>query len=262
MGLRKNFKRLAKKYVSENLFVDTPRGISFSYDITALLPKYSVDVIFDVGANIGQSVDEFEKHFPSSKVFCFEPVSKTFACLQRNVKEKDNVLCFKLALSKATGEGVMRSEGHSSKNFLLDGEQSDDEHEQVLASGNKVSDEKAAIPTEQVEVISLDDFCNKKEVNHISYLKVDTEGADLDVLNGAEDMLGQHNIDFVEVESGMNPGNKYHVALEEFKRFLEQRDYFIFGVYEQVGEWPTKELHLRRANLVFISKKMISKYRK
>lgn len=262
MGLRKTFKRLMKKYVSDDLFIETPRGISFFRDVTVLLPKYNVDIVFDVGANVGQSVHELKKHFPNAYIHCFEPVSKTFARLQKNVKEETNVKCFKVALSNTTGQGLMRAEGHSSKNFLLDTEKNTQGVEQVLASGDKVSQEKTPMTTEHVETISLDNFCETNKIEYISYLKVDTEGADLDVLNGAQNMLMQQNIDFVEVESGMNPGNKYHVALEEFKEFLEKLDYFVFGIYEQVGEWPKKELHLRRANLVFISKKMIAKYKK
>ena len=109
--------------------------------------------------------------------------------------------------------------------------------------------------------MTLDDFCQDQKINHISYLKVDTEGADLDVLQGARGALERNEIDFVEVEAGMNPHNKYHVPLEKLKSFLEGHDYYIFGIYEQVREWIEKKPNLRRTNAVFISNKMISQYK-
>jgi len=36
-------------------------------------------------------------------------------------------------------------------------------------------------------------------------------------------------------------------------RTLESKNYYLFGIYEQVEEWRTSEPHLRRTNLVFIS---------
>ncbi|MGQ0445984.1 MAG: hypothetical protein ACT4O2_12880 [Beijerinckiaceae bacterium] len=74
---------------------------------------------------------------------------------------------------------------------------------------------------------------------------------------GADDMLSRHQIDVVQVEAGMNSKNKRHVPFDSFSKFFEQKRYFLFGIYEQVNEWPTNEPHLRRTNLVFISDRVI-----
>jgi hypothetical protein len=66
----------------------------------------------------------------------------------------------------------------------------------------------------------------------------------------------------VEVEAGMNASNKRHVPFETLKDYLELRSYLLFGIYEQVHEWPTKEPHLRRTNSVFISRRMIETNRR
>jgi hypothetical protein len=62
-------------------------------------------------------------------------------------------------------------------------------------------------------------------------------------------MLRGHRIDVIPPEAGMNRRNAHHVPFEDFKAFLEPNGYYPFGVYEQVAEWPTREPHLRRANL-------------
>ena len=68
-------------------------------------------------------------------------------------------------------------------------------------------------------------------------------------------------MDFVEVEAGMNAGNKRHVSFEALKDYLESRSYLLFGIYGQVHEWPTKKPHLRRTNPVFVSRRMIGKHK-
>ena len=114
---------------------------------------------------------------------------------------------------------------------------------------------------EQVEVETIDEFCVNHGVRRINYLKVDTEGSDLKVLHGAKRMLAAHSIDIIEVEAGMNRGNKLHVPFVDFIDFFDQNDYFLFALYEQMHEWPTKEPHLRRTNPVFVSNSVIQSNR-
>lgn len=81
----------------------------------------------------------------------------------------------------------------------------------------------------------------------------------MDVLEGAVKMLVKQNIDIIQVETGMNPTNSRHVSFESVKQFLESYHYYLFGIYEQVNEWPTGKPHLRRTNPIFISQKLIEK---
>ena len=118
------------------------------------------------------------------------------------------------------------------------------------------------VTTESVDIVTLDEFCHSKRIDQVNYLKIDTEGGDLEVLKGAVNMLTEQRIDLVEVETGMNPRNSRHVPFEAIKKFLESHGYFIFGIYEQVSEFPTGEPHLRRTNPLFISHRTIEMNRK
>lgn len=77
-----------------------------------------------------------------------------------------------------------------------------------------------------------------------------------------ETVLAEPRIDLVEVEAGMNPRNTHHVPLEMLKAHLEQRGYFLFGIYEQRREIFTGEPHLQRTNSVFVSQRVIAENRK
>ena len=201
-----------------------------------------------MGANTGQSAAIFLSNFRSSKIYCFEPVGNTFHQLQNNLKGNARVDCFQLALGSSKSKREMVLQGSSDMFSLL--------------SQSEVSTINDDLNTESVDIVTLDDFCRMKEINQINYLKIDTEGGDLDVLKGAVQMLTEHRIDLVQVEAGMNLRNNFHVSFEALKKFLESHEYFLFGIYEQVNEWPTMEPHLRRTNPLFISHRMIEMNKK
>lgn len=56
------------------------------------------------------------------------------------------------------------------------------------------------IPFRKFKIMRLDDYCTKNAISHIEFLKIDTEGFELDVLIGAEKMLS--NITYIQFEYG------------------------------------------------------------
>ena len=48
-------------------------------------------IIFDVGANVGDITNEYTTLIPSTKIFCFEPVPKTFEILKKRYESKTNI---------------------------------------------------------------------------------------------------------------------------------------------------------------------------
>ena len=241
MAISRSIKKSIEDSVGIHLFRTLPRGIKVFHDIKTALPDYTVGTIFDVGANIGQSAVEYAKLFPSARIYSFEPVSESFGRLQRAVAGMNNVKCFHLAISSYAGGGNVLANGTSTVNHLVT---EDSAHADLRK-------------TEVTDVTTIDKFCEMEHLSHLHYLKIDTEGGDFEVLLGAEEMLKAENIDFIEVEAGMNPQNKYHVPMETFKRHLEGYCYYLFGLYEQVHERPPNETCLRRANLVFVSNRLI-----
>src|SRR5262249_54544563 len=75
-----------------------PHGLSWPYDVQRYSGTRDLEVLFDVGANIGETAWEMTMNFPRAKIFCFEPVSSSYKMLcMRNDKMK-NVRCVQLAL--------------------------------------------------------------------------------------------------------------------------------------------------------------------
>jgi FkbM family methyltransferase len=207
-------------------------GIDPFQDIKRQLGRQSIRTIFDVGANKGETALVFRAVYPSATIHCFEPNSELSGILNASLAELD---VHTVALSSKIGEaGFDRSKATSDLFSLTD-----------------------ELSGEIVRLETIDNFCLTNLVGHIDYLKIDTEGHDLEVLRGAAKMLADEAIDIVQAEVSMNPDNRLHVGFLEVQNFLQQYGYRIFGIYEQISEWPTGQSNMRRANVVYISQKVM-----
>ncbi len=229
MGIKRKLKNVVENITGWHIFRFPPFGVSITDDIAHRFPEYRFDVIFDVGANVGQSALKYVSNYPHSAIYCFEPITATYEQLKLKLESKSQVQCLNLALSDIAGQATMISEGVSTMNSLV--QEGDDSEMQN---------------TESVKLSTLDEFCKENNIEKISYLKIDTEGGDLNVLKGSKGILNLHGVDFVEVEAGMNPTNTHHAPFESLKNMLESHGYFIFGIYEQMNEWIEKKPYLRR----------------
>ncbi|MET4277883.1 MULTISPECIES: FkbM family methyltransferase [unclassified Bradyrhizobium] len=188
-------------------------------DIRRRLPSTKIDVIFDVGANEGGAAAQFRKHFPSAEIHCFEPNKDLVQTIQRI---GDDINVYSMALGSKPGVmGLDRSTGYADR-FTL------------------VQDVTGHV----VPVDTIDSFCKEHSIQHIGYLKIDTEGHDLEVLRGAQSMLARGAIDIAQAEVSMNPDNNLHVSLHAVQGFIEQSGYRLFGLYEQTSEWITRKPNL------------------
>ena len=241
MTLKARIRIWGEKLTKTRIFRVLPLGVYVLYEIKMMLQKFRPNIIFDVGANIGEISKEYAECFPQAQVFCFEPVSSIFDALQRNLANIEAVQFFQLAFSSAKGRAEIQcKDSYSTLNPL---------------TADDISYGKACV--ENVELDTIDEFCRIQEIDKINLLKIDTEGHDFKVLRGAEEMLSTQRIDILQVEAGMNPKNDKFIPFEEFKNFLENKGYYLFGIYEQVHEHYAGHSNLRRINPVFISSSII-----
>lgn len=100
------------------------RGYHLLNDLKFYSQHYPIQMIFDVGANIGQTVDSFKIAFPKAHIEAFEPVSSTFAQLTRNCMKYDDVVLHNIALGSTLEQKeiflTMPSEQNSVLNSVLE----------------------------------------------------------------------------------------------------------------------------------------------
>lgn len=207
--------------------------------IKGRLPAELVQIIFDVGANVGQSVIAYGKAFPSAHIYAFEPDPYTFLELKRNVS--------------ASGARVF--------NYGLGAENSHVLFDTSVPSDRRrvLSDSAAPSSAPSVELRRADDVLPGLDLARIDYLKIDTEGHDLEVLRGAKSLLSEEKINIIEAECSVNCDNTHHASLWVITEMLEGYGYRLFHLFEQAQEWPTRRPNLRRVNAVFTSRNVIER---
>ncbi len=162
---------------------------------------FAPSCIFDVGANVGQTVRQIVSVYPSVPVHAFEPVSATFESLRSAVEPLPQVAAHRLALGSRPGRAIMRAIPGNVTNRIL--------AEQPLHG-----------QTEEVEVTTGDLFCAAQGVAEIGILKIDAEGHDLEVLVGFRGMLAERRCAYVQVECGIAPDNRMHVPFFRLADFM------------------------------------------
>jgi FkbM family methyltransferase len=202
-------------------------------DIEQRLPGYRPSVIFDVGANVGQSCVAYANAYPKARIYSFEPVPQTYARLCENISPYPNITAYDLALGGRAGVAVMTAIGTGTANRI------------------RPDEEPGASGTATVRVDEGHRVAAEIGVTDISYLKIDTEGFDLEVLHGFKPLFPR--IDFVQVEASMNPYNTAHVGFRVLEDFLREQGFLLFKFYAQAFEFGFGGLPvLRRTNPLFI----------
>lgn len=185
------------------------------------------DLVFDIGANVGDWTARLLSIEPSALVYCFEPVPDIFAALQENLKEEPAILN-RVAISSSPGRATF---------FYY----ADCGALSTLHRRPKVESYLNTAPTLcEVELEALDTFCQARGIQHIDFVKIDTEGNELNVLMGAKGLLESGAIDMIQFEyCSCYLDSK--TTLKEVYAYLSQYGYRIyritfFGLIE-IAQW-------------------------
>jgi FkbM family methyltransferase len=138
-------------------------------------------VFFDVGAHFGFfSMLAARLVGPAGKVHAFEPTPSTFEMLTSNLSGRPNVTLVNAAVSDKDTTLTFHDFGlgHSAFNSLYGGKLST--ADRAAAQGREI----------RVNCRSLDSYCDETRVDP-DLLKIDTEGAEPDVLRGMERLIAR-----------------------------------------------------------------------
>jgi FkbM family methyltransferase len=149
--------------------------------------------IFDVGANRGGYSLAVEKIFKNLgkkiTIYAFEPASITFQSLAKRVANSSQITPVNMGLNNKTAEAILFSNQEASP----------------LASLYPRNLEHLDISLgrqENVHLTTVDEFCGQRGITRIDFLKLDVEGHELSVLEGAQNMLQKRAVSYIQFEFG------------------------------------------------------------
>ncbi len=171
--------------------------------------------VIDVGANIGFFTASFARRVdPGGRVFAIEPAQISQKRLEQTIALNDltNVVPVSLALADVAGEAELYSYGPGFESWSTLAPREIPIGETVLqASGSS-----------PVQTTTLDKFARERRLTSIDLVKLDVEGAELRVLEGAKTLLRDGRIHAVIVEVSDNTLEAFGNSAVELVLFLEQ----------------------------------------
>jgi len=153
------------------------------------LKKLGVDLVIDVGANEGQFVGWMRQRGFTGQIVSFEPQSSAFSKCKERWENDPNWHGVQTALGMEPGEIDLNIAGNSVSSSILS----------MLETHTAALPESAIISTEHVQVSRLDQQISELGISAKRiYLKIDTQGFEIPVLQGAGDLL--ENVAVLELE--------------------------------------------------------------
>lgn len=158
-----------------------------TFFIEKILAPSNPRLCIDIGANVGDYSLKLLKK-TGAKILAFEPVPTTFERLKENLSSYGNRIVIE-------NKGVGSSNGILSIYYNPEASAHASFSNEIKAIDYISNDLKA-----DVEVVTLDSYCASHGLNDIDFIKIDTEGFESEVFQGAAETLKNIQPKFIEIE--------------------------------------------------------------
>lgn len=158
-----------------------------------LFEEYALDsreppeVVVDAGANVGLASVYFASRYPSARIVAIEPATENFRLLQQNVAAFPNVRAVQAALWNEDTEIDLLDPGLGASGFVT--------------GAGAVGEHR-----ERVAALTLGSILDRFELDRVDLLKVDIEGAELEVFQQAAAWIDRVDAIAIELHDRIKPG--------------------------------------------------------
>lgn len=197
--------------------------------------------IFDIGAYDGGTALAYKKNFPNSKIYSFEPFPDSFAKLVKSTSQYKDIIATNKGVGNKKGVAKFNSNKYALTNSLLD------THE----LGNETWGE-GLLNTEksiEVELTTIDEFVETNNIKKIDILKMDVQGAEYMVMEGAKKTIEQGQINMIYTEIITVPTYKGQLHFDEMIKLMRAFGFTLFNLYNLS---LSNEGELRQVDAIFL----------
>lgn len=177
--------------------------------VDAMMKSKNIGHIVDVGANIGFVSLAFAEIFPFAKILSLEPSLSSYGYLEYNCKDFPNIM--------PDSRGAYRQQGYMELSMPI--------NPSVVRNSGLMSIYGAGIESESIYVERLDDIVTEP----VDFLKIDVEGAEIDVLEGAPRILAEDRPILMIEFRATNLERAGHTGKDLARYILEGLEYVQIG---------------------------------
>jgi len=210
------FSRLGFKIISSDVK-------DFAFTLSKILKIYNINLILDVGANVGQFCQKIIELNYKNKIILVEPVKETFLKLKEDFKGKTNLEFLNVGIGTQTSQQKiyksLRNNNKADMNSLL----------KINNTGEKLVKNANITSEEIVEIVHVNEFLKNYNLNN-SMLKIDTEGFDFQILKNIKiEYLKKINIIMIEV-GAFKIFDSQEGDLNEITEFCKKNNFQLYNI--------------------------------
>ena len=181
-----------------------------------------VKTVFEVGAFDGRDCVRYAELFPAAKVYAFEPVPESFAQVQQKAADCPRIIAINAALADQSGTAEFHLSNWVDASSLL----------KPKATGSSFDAYQASTKSITVQVDTLDAVCRREGVEHIDLLKMDAQGAELRILEGASETFARGAVDMVYSEVHFMESYEGAARFDQVMGWLLERGLRFHSLYD------------------------------
>ncbi len=229
--MKKLLKNIFKKFGFEiSRIPDEKEMKNLSFDeIFKKIIKNNKPIIFDIGANKGQSIERFLKVNNNAVIHSFEPNKDEFDLLKKKYNNNKNIKLNNIALGEKKSRKYFNITEHSANSSFL--ELNKDTNWIKLRSSQLNVDKENYIKKKiEVDIETLDTYCNQNLIEKIDIVKIDTQGYEEQILIGCKEMIESQKIDALEIEITFSSVYEKYVCFSDIEKYLVPNNYRLSGI--------------------------------
>ena len=176
---------------------------------------HEFEVIYDVGANIGEWSVDVQQLFPDARFELFEALAGRFAGVDDNlmVDQLRDAALHPVALSDESGAGEIKILGDGGVGSSI-----------LLLPADRRRDDFEIIPC---QMSTMDDYVSANDLKSPDFIKIDTQASELKILNGAKETISKAK--FILIETWMRRIYGPDTPLiQEISSWLYDHDFMLY----------------------------------
>jgi FkbM family methyltransferase len=182
---------------------------------------HQIDILLDVGANIGQYALSTREMGFRNKIVSFEPLPEAHKILVENSKNDGNwIVHERCAVGSAIGETEINISKNSQSSSLLP----------MLPAHSIAAPDSIYIGKKTTKVITIDSIYDeyRGNTNERTFLKIDTQGFEKQVLDGAKNSI--KHIKAVQLELSIIPLYETQCLYEYFFQYFKNHAFVLWSL--------------------------------
>jgi FkbM family methyltransferase len=179
----------------------------------------NIDALFDIGANDGQYAKDMRKFGYRHKIISFEPLKSVYEDLKNASLHDNNWIVNNYAVGDENIKSVINVAGNVDSSSILN----------MLPMHLNVAPKSKYVGQEEIEIKKLDSifnsFCNKEDSVMV---KIDTQGYEKKVIDGAAESLDRINI--IQLEMSVVPLYENEMLFVDMINYLNNKGFQLFSL--------------------------------